>query len=47
MAGLGECACGPLHPEGEEVTEVPLRYVGIREGGLVKLCLTYTFRLFS
>ena len=38
---------GPLHLEGEEVTEVCLRYAGSRAGDLVELCLTYTTRYFS
>ena len=35
MAGLGECAFGPLHPEDEEVTEIRLRYMEFREEDLV------------
>ena len=47
MAGLGECAFDPLHPEDEEITEVRLRYAGFREGDLVDACLSYTTRYFS
>ena len=46
MAGLGECAFGPCHPEDEEVTEVRLQYGGFREGDLVESCLSCTTRYF-
>ena len=41
MAGLGECAFGPLHPEDEEVTEVCLRYTAFREEDLVEYFSLY------
>ena len=47
MAGLGECASCPLHPEDEEVTEVRLRYTSFKKGDLVESCLSYTTRYFS
>ena len=47
MAGLGECAFGPLHPEDVEVMEGRLWYAGFREGDLVESCLSYTTIYFS
>ena len=47
MAGLGEYASGPLHPENEEISEVRLRYAGFREGDLVESSISYTTRYFS
>ena len=47
MGGLGERSFGPLHPEGEEATEVRLRYSGFREGDFADSSLTYTTRYFS
>ena len=44
MAGLGECAFGPLHYENEEFTEVRLLYAGFLKGEIVETCLTYIAR---
>ena len=46
MAGLGERSFGPLHPEGDEVTVIWLRYSGFREGDFADSSLSYTTRYF-
>ena len=38
---LGECNVVSLHLEGDEVTEVRLRYAGFREGDQVDSCFAY------